>query len=422
MTTLHIADTGSDLNDGSFERPYRSVTAAMPKVSDGDAVRLRRGGVWPGGLSLPDLQHLDIGAYGDGPRPRFEVASGNGVNIIRPFERIEIRDIHLEAFDAPREAIKHGVRVAVQQSGALCVENCRVRGFSSNLSIKGPKWSYIEDNEILDAYDTVEHSQGIFVSHVANPIITGNLIDGNGWRADVAKRTVYNHGVYVTDKCGAAVVQYNVISNSSATGLQARSGGLIQYNQFIYDPIAMTFGYMLGNPPKTGGVSGEVAHNKVIEPIDMDLDLDPTNEERPSKLGFQFGNISDAGVDVHNNEFYGCARAIDIIIGNGLGVRRIKLASNIIEAERAFMFSSEMRESAIAAPYIGDVTIAGNTVKASTAVVILSEEADGYAFDPARWTMRANQCVFPKEAFAITLRKWGTRGTRPATREAWEAR
>src|SRR4030095_8354285 len=50
----------------------------------------------------------------------------------------------------------------------------------------------------------------------------------------------------------------NVIANASSHGLQARSGGRIENNVFLDNPVGMTFGVVTGAPVTPGGVSGVV--------------------------------------------------------------------------------------------------------------------------------------------------------------------
>ena len=83
-----------------------------------------------------------------------------------------------------------------------------------------------------------------------------------------AQANIYTHGGYMSSDNAAVVVRGNITSDSSSHGLQARSGGIIENNVFMGNPINLLFG---GGAPtvKAGGVSGRVTGNVILDSRDI---------------------------------------------------------------------------------------------------------------------------------------------------------
>ena len=75
-------------------------------------------------------------------------------------------------------------------------------------------------------------------------LLEGNVFNHNGWNPDVsgAVPTIFNHNIYLTFTNDNITVRGNTIANAGSHGLQARSGGNIENNLFLNDPIGMSFG------------------------------------------------------------------------------------------------------------------------------------------------------------------------------------
>lgn len=102
--------------------------------------------------------------------------------------------------------------------------------------------------------------------NVGNLLLDGNVFDHNGWNEQVAGAgaTIFNHNVYIKEDVTNVVIKNNTFANASSHGLQARSGGDIENNLFVNDPIGLAFGYVNGSPITAGGVSGKIAGNVFV--------------------------------------------------------------------------------------------------------------------------------------------------------------
>ena len=235
-----------------------------------------------GGISA--AQPLLIGTYGTGARPLVEVPDGGNGGIqtagcAGSGADNYIAVVGIEFYSYTRDPSSPSYNPnAADTTGAdfldplnyLLIENCKFSFFSLNIVVDGslngsnnPGPVTIRRNVIVDAYSTVERSQGIFVNSTNNLVVQENVLDNNGWNATVsgAGATVFNHNMYLTAQNGPVTVVGNVSSNDSS-GAQFRSGGTFTDNTFIRDP----YGHNIGQP--YSGAQTLVNNNVHIEQID----------------------------------------------------------------------------------------------------------------------------------------------------------
>ena len=79
-----------------------------------------------------------------------------------------------------------------------------------------------------------------------------------------AQATYYNHDCYLSSNNTGVIVRDNIFARAAGYGLQARSGGLIENNLFIDDPVGMSFGLVNGADTAPGGVSGIINGNVFV--------------------------------------------------------------------------------------------------------------------------------------------------------------
>ena len=123
----------------------------------------------------------------------------------------------------------------------------------------------IRRSEILDAFNTAGHSQGLYADTVTGLTLDQNVFDHDGWNANVpgAQATIYNHDCYLHSSNINVVVTANTFADAASFGLQARSGGIVDNNLFVNDPYAFSFGLVNGATTTAGGVSGQVIGNVI---------------------------------------------------------------------------------------------------------------------------------------------------------------
>lgn len=349
VQSVYVSQSGSDSNDGLSEaHPVKTLAKAYSLLHAGNkALLLKRGDVWreafpywaKSGLSAD--KPLLISAYGVGTeRPIVSCVSDENVLVTRSAVSF-VAVVGLRLTNLNREpgqpgfnaALKSDAGVRWQSTGQfLLLEDCQIdfhgNGVVSELS--GFKDLRVRRSVIANNWNKTDvHSQGLFIDSVRGFLLEENFIDNNGWSNAVpgAGATMFNHGCYVQTTTTGAVVRNNIFSRSSATGIQMRTGGECSGNFFVQNPIALTFGFVLGGSlPVAGGVSGEIKNNFFLEGNDM-------SATSPRGVGISLGNILKASV--HDNFFANrislAHGSIEVDCGNGIGVadQGLTIANNI---------------------------------------------------------------------------------------------
>jgi hypothetical protein len=318
---------GDDANDGlSPQRPVRSIARGASLLRDGsaDQLLLNRGDVWretlgewsKGGRNAQEP--MVIGAYGTGARPRLETGTKTALSISSAstdVQHLSILGLHLVAsarvpgtadFVAGSDG-GNGLRILTNVDDLL-VEDCVIQAYETNVLLQdhnGPQHNVvIRRSSILDAYSVGKgHSQGLYAYGVDGLLLEGNLFDHNGWSETVAgaPATVFNHNIYLSSHNANVVIRENVIANASSHGLQARSGGRVENNVFLDNPIGMTFGVVKGAAVTPGGVSGVINGNVFLGTRDI------AGEKRGK--GLEVGNTRPNIPTVVSNNIFSHANA-----------------------------------------------------------------------------------------------------------------
>ena len=277
---------GSDGNTGrSADKPVKTLGKAQGLVRDGsaDQMLLKRGDVWTNETfngwwksGRSEDEPIVIGAYGTGARPRLDTGAatafyaGSGEN--SPIDNVFLIGLHFSAHTRlPGSGFvsaegSAGIRLLAPTDNFL-IEDSFIQGYRDNIILQdffGPLTDVtIRRSIIADAYGNNSHAAGLFAQGVDRLTLEENLFDHNGWIEGVkgAGQTAFNHNVYMRADNTDVVVRGNVFSRASSHGLQARSGGVIENNLFIDNPIAMSFGLVNGSPATAGGVTGRVTGN-----------------------------------------------------------------------------------------------------------------------------------------------------------------
>ena len=230
-----------------------------------------------------------------------------------------------------------GINILGKSNGIL-VENCDVENYGVNMNFQalfGPVTNVtIRRNIVTDAWSSNAHAQGIYVSGVNNVTLNGNFLDHNGWNSKIsgAGPTWFNHDAYISYNDTNVVVTDNVFAEAAGYGLQARSGGVVQGNVFINDPVGMSFGIVTGANTTVGGVTGSITGNVFIG----GGNIGNVNEGG----GMIVGNIkAGAGAVISNNIFTqsvsGASAAIALTPGQAqpnawgsVGINDLKIENN----------------------------------------------------------------------------------------------
>jgi hypothetical protein len=357
------SSSGNDINSGlSPSAPVKSLHHAesLLRNDSADEMLLECGDVWDESLGVltvsgrSDADPIVVGTYGTGPRPLLDTGAGNGltlgmtsspqinyVDIIGLDFYADTRDPASPVFSsAAAEIGSYGIYIAARTTG-LNIEDCEIRDYGTDITVE-PYFGPVSDltirrSDILDAYTANgSHSEGLYANGVAGLVLQGNTFDHDGWNASVpgAQATIFNHDAYLSSDNSGVVVTDNIFADASSHGLQARSGGDIESNLFLDDPIGMSFGLVNGSPITPGGVSGIVNGNVFIGTA--------TINGQVRGYGMEIGNTSpDAQTIVSNNIFSsnegGNFAAILLEYGQGVtnpaqavGINNLTIEGNIV--------------------------------------------------------------------------------------------
>ncbi len=160
----------------------------------------------------------------------------------------------------------------------VLIEDCQVEYFRDNVAITAwngnPSNIQFRNNVVNNSWSTPAlstggKSQGLYVSGTNGITIEGNVFDHNGWNEQIpgANATIYGHNVYMWASNSNVVFKNNISANAGSHGLQARSGGDIENNLFLNDPIGLMFGK--GSTDMPGGVSGSIRGNVFLGDRDI---------------------------------------------------------------------------------------------------------------------------------------------------------
>ena len=220
--------------------------------------------------------------------------------------------IGLEMYQHSRDPEHHGY-IAGSGGGAILrilregrnilVEDCYSR--FGQLTIQRPNSAQgpisnvkIRRCVVVDNYSTNSHAQGLFCSGIDTLLIEENVFDHNGWHDTItgAEQTVFNHNMYIqyTNTLATATVRNNIIARASSHGLQLRSGGLMENNLFVRDPLPFFIGI---NRNQTGNIV-TMKHGKAIGNVCLE-----SNDIGTAPRGFAMELLNLDSVLAYNNLF-----------------------------------------------------------------------------------------------------------------------
>ena len=280
------SSSGSDSNSGlSSDRPVKSLAKAASLVRDNmpDHMLLKAGDSWTENLTWGKSgrsaqEPMLIGSYGSGARPMIKAGSRTALDISGgDVDHLAIMGIHFFAHTRDpnmsgfsRSTASYGIRFVAATDGVL-IEDVVVDQFTNNILFQGYGGAQnnvkIRRSVITDAYGLEGKSQGMYATDISGLLMEENVFDHNGWNSQVsgAGATALSHNLYIAADCDNVVIKGNIFADASSHGLQARSGGLIQDNLFLRNPIHMSFGLVNGSQIKAGGVTGTVENNVFME-------------------------------------------------------------------------------------------------------------------------------------------------------------
>jgi hypothetical protein len=306
--------TGNDNNSGLSESaPKKTLAAGFALLRNGypDWLLLKSGDTWYESFPFwnrsgrSPAERMVVKAYGSGPRPRLLTGSNTAVHMnpktnVQGVRNLVFADLHLNAHTNPGTAAATGFLFLNSVHNVL-IENCYVENYRVNMIFQAFEGTIrqsnlaVRRNVIVDALATnTAHAQGIYAQAVDGLLMEENVFDMNGWSPTVPTANVFRHNIYIQCNengnaagCTDVVTRGNITARASATGFMQRTGGVVEDNLVLQNPIGIQFGYNLGPP-----VSGTVRNNVVLDSRDISSTL-------PRGMGL---NITHAlGVEIFGN-------------------------------------------------------------------------------------------------------------------------
>jgi len=366
------SSTGHDSNQGlSLRAPLRSIKQGISLLRDGkpDWLLLKRGdiwthqsfGIWKKSGRSPTEPML-ISSYGrSGGRPLIQTGTEHGFRTEKkPVSYLAIVGIHLNAHTYTDQRKPTGIRW-VSGGHNILIEDVMIQGYKTNITMQalaGPiRDVTIRRSVIVDAFASNAHSQGMYAKGINSLTVQGNVFDHNGWNPQVkgASKTVFNHNLYIQTTNTDVVVRGNIFSRASSHGVQLRPGGILQDNLFIRNPIALSFGYVLGSSaPVHGGVTGQVRGNVILQGTDIG--------GKPRGYGMQIGNTSphaqttiSHNILAQNISTATHGRGIALFGNNGGGIHNLMVTDNLI-----YNWPGSLDISGSAGKKLTNITISNN--------------------------------------------------------------
>jgi autotransporter passenger strand-loop-strand repeat protein len=263
---------------------------------------------------------LVIGSYGTGSAPIVETpdtgdaigigslgGSGRGGDFL-VIENIDFyayqRDPNNPAYAGPTAPDEIGVRLLNPITSVALIGD-QFSYYSTNIDIDASSTGAsstvtLYRNVVTDAYSTDQHSQGVYIAGIANPVIEQNVFDHNGWNATIpgAAATIFNHNLYLQYTDGPVVFTGNISADSATDGVMARTGGTITNNLFVNDAMGPIIGITPGSEPNAPVLTSAVISGNVI--LDSTA-ISASPSPLPRSQGVVVSNASGSGVQITDN-------------------------------------------------------------------------------------------------------------------------
>ena len=416
--TIYVSSSRG--NDGftgrSPSQAVRTLSRAKSLMRTGrpDRLLLKTGDAWNetfgdwGRSGLSAAYPMIIGAYGNGPRPIVRPGDNFGFRVMNvPAHHVAIVGIHFQADPKPLAPREAGITLLGPASDIL-IEDCFLEGFSVNISLQGFAGPLsdvrIRRCVIVDAVNARSYAHGIYADTMTGLLVEECLLDYNGWRDGVFPKSQFNRNVYIQWDCEDVVFRGNITTRSSSAGASIRSGGIVDDNLCVANPIGIGLG-STSPKAKAGGISGAIRNNVVLHSNDI--------ESWAHGLGLWVSNVTPLNsLEISRNiiaheKSTGEGRAINISASDD-PVFNAMISDNIV-----YDFGEVLN---ISGDGLGDNAVHGNLFSVTNKKSYLVSCRDTRLFDPAqvryaRNHWRSNHSIWFHNAYtngAKLVQQWYT--------------
>jgi len=339
------SEIGSNLlNPMQAIMPFATIGSAESLMRDGfsDVILLKRGDIWTETLEwdksgVSQGERMIISAYGNEnlERPKMEQFRINGgivnnliVSSIQLDQSSSTRCINIEA--VTNHILFEDLLCGAGPGNGIVIQNTATEGQG------GIDFLALRRNVIYGRYrpsGSTSYTQGMYINDAVNLLLEENTFDDNGHdEFDVPSSTqdLRSHNTYVMLGYGIGenhIWKNNIITRACSHGIQAGSGGLIEANLLVQNPIGIA-----GRSDNWyQGVSAVVKDNVVLHGID----IGSGNDKRGwgITVGNADGQIIKDNIVAGNNESgmpFGIYMGVELRGGVEMPVNNITLENNII--------------------------------------------------------------------------------------------
>lgn len=273
----------TDLGTPDYLLPPASTIGTLQAALDQHLhVAIPAGDTFTGSLTIHSDQTISV--YGEGDRPVLNVPEGlHGIKITAKFADVSIQGIAIHGPGLPHlGSDRHGIhyKLGSTREGGLniLIEDCEIARFRDLVfladdrsrtqpvpGMEGRITATIRRNILHDAFDSSNHSAGIYTEGVAMAAAEGNVTRRIGYTEDGSDpREKRSHGWYAQQYGGRIQSRNNWWIDCSANSVQARLGGE------VVGDVAVRCGVGFANG--SAGSGSTYIGNIVMDQVDISPD------------------------------------------------------------------------------------------------------------------------------------------------------
>lgn len=228
------------------------IQRAINKATAGDRVIIEGGCTYNTSLNIRKSNIMIIGG-GQGARPIIK-SNNEGAFIAYGIRDVAIIGIHFIGNNGKGS----GINLTGNGRQNITIEDNVIQNFNKGIAANAwPKESVPVQNlvirrNIIIQNQGIDKPQGLYADNVRGMLIEENVFDENGTRA-ADSDAQYDHNMYIHQGNTGVIIRGNIIARASSHGLQLRSGGDVDNNLFLNNPLAMLIDQQ-----------GRVLHNVVL--------------------------------------------------------------------------------------------------------------------------------------------------------------
>lgn len=244
---IHVSSsTGDDAAAGTPNAPLRTIAAGYAKLRDGqpDQVLLKRGDTFNESIGWSKAsgnaaKPMVCSSYGTGPRPKIRGGGFYGGQQ----NKGGLIFAHLDVAPSTPGGGTNGFCFFAPWHD-LTIEGCLVSSYYVNVAMQEIDATRLARVRffrcaIVDGMGGGGHNQGLFVGSCDNLIVEECFFDLNGNVPGFEKLDMFCHNVYLHETNGPSTFKNNVTARACSHGVQQRSGGVMDGNLALYNPIGL---------------------------------------------------------------------------------------------------------------------------------------------------------------------------------------